>query len=125
MKQPPPFPDTNTFASVLGQAVWLMTVSKAHRDLQINQIEELVTPAVLLQQFKMYFKEKQPIAFISWAAVSDEVKARFDAGDTKLAANEWRSGKNIVVVQCVSPFSEEKSVLEQFWNSATAQHEAN
>lgn len=59
------FPDTATFASSMGQAVWLMTVSKAHRDLKISDIEDLVTPAILLQQFKIYMKDKQPVAFLA------------------------------------------------------------
>lgn len=77
-----------------------------------------MSPAVLLQQFRIYLKGKQPIAFLSWAAVSDKVKARFDAGDTSLAAHEWRSGENVVIVDCVSPFAERAEVEKQFWDSA-------
>jgi hemolysin-activating ACP:hemolysin acyltransferase len=98
----------------MGQAVWLMTVSKAHRDLRISEIEELVTPAVLLQQFKIYLKGKQPIAFLAWASVSNEIKARFDAGDLRLAPHEWRSGANIIIVDCVSPFAEREEIEKQF-----------
>lgn len=108
------FPDAATFASSLGQAVWLMTVSKAHRDLPIREIEARVSPAVMLQQFRIYLKGKQPIAFLSWAAVSDEVKARFDAGNTTLAVHEWRSGPNIIIVECVSPYAEKVEIEKQF-----------
>lgn len=110
----PQISDKATFASALGQAVWLMSLSKAHRNLAISRIEEVVTPAIFLQQFKIYFKDKKPIAFISWAAVSDEVKARFDAGDAQLAVDEWRSGENIVVVECVSPFADVEEIIHQF-----------
>lgn len=111
------FPDAATFSSVLGQAVWLMTVSKAHRDLKISEIEERVTPAIVLQQFKIYMKDKQPIAFLAWASVSDEVKSRLDSGNRSIAAEEWRSGENTVIVECVSPFAEEGKILSQFHRS--------
>ena len=80
----------------------------------MSEIEEIVTPAVLLQQCKIYMKGKQPIAFLAWASVSDEVKTRFDGGDRRLKAEEWRSGTNIVIVECVSPFAKEEEVEAQF-----------
>lgn len=114
---PKPFPDSETFASAFGQAVWLMTVSKTHRDLPISEIEAKVSPAILLQQFRIYSKGKQPIAFLSWAAVSDEIAERFKAGDRRLQPHEWRSGDNIEIVECVSPFARREDVEKQFWES--------
>ena len=106
--------DASTFASALGQAVWLMTVSKEHRDLPIRFIEERITPAVLLRQFKIYLKDKQPIAFISWAAVSEEVNARMQAGGFTLTPADWRSGNRVVVVECISPFAPKSEIIAQF-----------
>lgn len=116
-------PDAATFASTMGQAVWLMTVSKAHRDLAIREIEARVTPAIVLQQFKLYMKDKQPIAFVAWALVSDTVRDRL-AGDGTLAAEEWRSGANVVIVDCVSPFADPEDVKRQFWD-AVARNQGN
>lgn len=96
-----------------------MTVSKEHRDLPISEIEKRVSPAILLKQFRIYNKGKQPIAFLSWAAVSDEVKARFESGDKSLAPHEWRCGENIVIVECVSPFAERSEIEAQFNSSLT------
>ena len=113
----PKVPDATTFASALGQAVWLMTVSEEHRDLPISTIETLVTPAVALQQFKVYLKDKQPVAFIAWAAVSDDIKIRLAAGSYVLEPQEWRSGPNIEIVACVSPFALRSEIEKQFWES--------
>ncbi len=109
-----------TFSSTLGQAVWLMTASAKHRDFRISDIEAFVTPAVLLQQFKLHCKGKQPIAFISWASVSEEIKARLERGDRYLNAAGWRSGSNVVIVECVSPFAERAEFEKQFWSSVTS-----
>ena len=96
-----------------------MTVSKAHRELKISDIEDLVTPAILLQQFKIYMKGKQPIAFLAWASVSNEVKVRFESGKAHLEPHEWRSGSNIIIVECVSPFAERTEIEKQFTTSIT------
>lgn len=93
-----------TFASTLGQAVWLMTMSKDHRDLPISSIEKNAATAIFLRHFKLYSKGKQPIAFLTWASVSDEVKKRIESGNNVLELAEWRSGTNIVIIDCVSPF---------------------
>lgn len=109
------FPNSGDFASAFGQAVWLMTVSKAHRTLQVRDIEDLVSPAILLQQFKLYYKDKQPIAFLSWASVSDSVKEKMRDKSFRLSPADWRSGSNIAVVECVSPFASADDILEQFF----------
>ena len=117
----PHMKDSATFASAFGQAVWLMTLSKDHRDLKVKQIEDLVTPAVFLQQFKIYSQGKQPVAFLSWASVSDQIKARFDDGNRTLGAEEWRSGKHIVIVDCVSPFAPKDEIVKQFFDGLKSQ----
>lgn len=104
--------DAQTFASTMGQAVWLMTMSEAHKELPIRIVEERIAPALLLRQFKLYSKGNQPVAFLVWASVSDEVKERIENGEKKLDVKEWRSGNNIVILDCVSPFNP-AAVFEQ------------
>lgn len=104
--------DPATFGSALGQAVWLMTMSESHKEQPIKALEAEVLPAILLQQFKLYSKGTQPVAFLTWATVTDEIKKRFDAGDKSLELKDWRSGNNVVIVDCVSPFNP-KDVFEK------------
>lgn len=108
--------DAQTFASTMGQAVWLMTMSEAHKDLPIRVVEERIAPALLLHQFKLYSKGNQPVAFLVWASVNDEVKARIEAGDKKLDIKDWRSGNNIVILECVSPFNPAAVFEQKFLN---------
>lgn len=112
-----PTVDSATFASVMGQAVWLMSMSKDHRELPIKTVEDLLSPAILLKQFRLYSKGKQPLALVVWASVSDEVKARLESGDKKLELTEWRSGPNIVVVDCISPLHPADTFIETFMAS--------
>jgi len=105
--------DASTFGSALGQAVWLMTMDKRYRDRPIREIEAMVATPILLRQFKLYSKDEQPVAFLTWASVSDAVKAKVEAG-APLALEDWRSGASLVVVDVVSPFAEAEGVKERF-----------
>lgn len=112
--------DAQTFGSTMGNAVWLMTMDKAYRDRPIREIEALVATPILLRQFKLYSQKDKPIAFLTWAAVSDEVKAKLDAGG-KLELKDWRSGENVVVLDVVSPFTDREVIREKFLESARAE----
>ncbi len=106
--------DAQTFASTIGQAAWLMTMSKAHRDLPIKSLEDHLAPSILFKQFKLYSKGKQPVAFLIWASVSDEIKARIEAGDKTMDVKDWRSGEHIVVLDVISPFAGPAEIEKQF-----------
>lgn len=110
--------DAGTFGSALGQAVWLMTMDKRYRDLPVHEIERIVATPILLRQFKIYSKGKQPVAFLSWAQVTDTGKARIEAGEP-LELKDWRSGETVVVVDCVSPFNPREVFVESFLQTAT------
>jgi hemolysin-activating ACP:hemolysin acyltransferase len=93
------------FAHFLGLASWLMSMSNDHRDLPMSVLEQRVLPGILLKQFKLIEKGKAPVAFISWAKVSDEVKQRMLEPEAVLHVSEWRSGNNVIIIECVSPFT--------------------
>lgn len=117
----PPKINGQTFGSTMGQVVWLMTMSADHRDLPIREIETRVSAPLLLRQFKLYSKGDQPVAYLAWALVTDEVKARLDAGDRALELTDWRGGENLVIVDCVSPFAPVETITQQFLDAAKAQ----
>jgi cytolysin-activating lysine-acyltransferase len=111
------------FGVFLGLASWLMSMSADHKHLPFSTLDDAVLPAILLKQFKLIRKDGTPVAFLSWATVSDEIKAALDIGEkTKLAADEWRTGPNLFIVECVSPFAPaaviKEHFLKEFINSA-------
>lgn len=109
--------DAQTFGSVMGQAVWLMTMSAGHRELPIRTVETLISPAILLQQFRLYSKGKQPLAFLIWARVSGEIKQRLADGGALHEPADWRSGDNLIVVDCISPFAPKEKFIERFFET--------
>jgi len=108
---------SETFATALGHATWLAATSREHREKPISWLEEFVFPALAMKQFKLYFKGKQPVALLIFAFVSDEVKERWEKDRTMPKLTDWRSGKNVIVLECVSPFAERQVVIDEFMGS--------
>lgn len=116
---PPPKPQQiSAAAAMLGEAVWLMSRSDAHKHLFMNEIDWLVLPPVQLRQFRIWRRDKQPIGYASWAYLSDEAAARFadGASGTKLrriAPGEWKSGDQLWLVGVVSPFGAAEGMIKE------------
>ena len=108
-EEPPP----KTVSQVLGEITWLMTQSPRHKLIPLGDLEWLVMPAVLLKQFRMFYKGEQPVGVAVWALVDDLVAKRIDAGDKRLTAVEWKSGANMRILDVVAPFGGEAEIRAQ------------
>jgi cytolysin-activating lysine-acyltransferase len=100
-------PPSKTVAQVLGEITWLMTQSPRHKIAPLADLEWLLMPAILLRQFRIFYKGEQPVGVALWALADDLVARRIDAGDKRLAAVEWKSGINMRVIDIVAPFGGE------------------
>jgi cytolysin-activating lysine-acyltransferase len=97
-------PAPKTVSQVLGEITWLMTQSPRHKALALGDLEWLVMPAILLKQFRIFYKGEQPVGVALWALADDLVAKRIDAGDKRLTAVEWKSGGQMRIVDVVAPF---------------------
>jgi cytolysin-activating lysine-acyltransferase len=102
-----------TVSQVLGEITWLMTQSPRHKAMTLADLEWLVMPAILLKQFRMFYKGEQPAGVVLWALTDDIVAKRIDAGNTRLTAAEWKSGPHLRIVDVVAPFGGEAEMREQ------------
>jgi cytolysin-activating lysine-acyltransferase len=102
-----------TVAQVLGEITWLMTQSPRHKAVPIGDLEWLLMPAILLRQFRIFYKGEQPVGVAVWALADDLVAKRIDAGDRRLAAVEWKSGPKLRIVELVAPFGGEAEMRAQ------------
>jgi cytolysin-activating lysine-acyltransferase len=102
-----------TVAQVLGEIVWLMTQSPRHKAIPLGDLEWLVMPAILLRQFRIFYKGEQPVGVAIWALADELVAKRIDAGDRRLAAVEWKSGPKLRMVELVAPFGGEAEMRAQ------------
>jgi cytolysin-activating lysine-acyltransferase len=111
--EPQAEPPSKMVAQVLGEIAWLMTQSPRHKVMLIGDLEWLLMPAILLRQFRIFYKGEQPVGVALWALVDYLVAKRIDASDRRLAAGEWKSGSNMRVVDVVAPFGGEAEMRGQ------------
>lgn len=100
-------------AEIIGQAVWLMSLSPAHQHLQLSDIQWALLPSISLQQFKLFRKEGMPAAFVTWALLSDAVQAKYRTGQYRLKPPDWNSGRFLWLIDIVVPFGALDAVLER------------
>ena len=102
-----------TVAQVMGEITWLMTQSPRHKAIPLGDLEWLVMPAILLRQFRIFYKGDQPVGVALWALADALVAKRIDAGDRRLTAVEWKSGAAMRIVDIVAPFGGEAEMRAQ------------
>jgi cytolysin-activating lysine-acyltransferase len=107
--EPPP----KTVSQVLGEITWLMTQSPRHKAIPLGDLEWLLMPAILLRQFRIFYKGEQPVGVALWALADDLVAKRIDANDKRLTAVEWKSGTNMRIIDIVAPFGGEAEMRGQ------------
>jgi cytolysin-activating lysine-acyltransferase len=106
-------PPPKTVSQVLGEITWLMTQSPRHKAIPLGDLEWLLMPAILLRQFRIFYKGEQPVGVALWALADDLVAKRIDANDKRLTAVEWKSGSKLRIVELVAPFGGEAEMRAQ------------
>jgi cytolysin-activating lysine-acyltransferase len=107
-----PQPQTNRLsaaAALLGEIVWLLGRSDAHKHIFLTELDWMVMPPIPLRQFRIWRQNNQPVAYASWAFLSDEASQRFIDGAAaghvgRLAPGEWKSGEQLWLIDFIAPF---------------------
>jgi cytolysin-activating lysine-acyltransferase len=117
----------HTVAEALGQITWLFSQSGAHKNLKIADLEWSVMPALLVEQFRIFrfgplpgvdklkpedFPsgltkdgfEQMPLGVAFWGWLSEEAEAKVERGE-RLAAEDWKSGDRLWLLELISPFA--------------------
>ncbi|MBR0988264.1 toxin-activating lysine-acyltransferase [Bradyrhizobium liaoningense] len=106
-------PPPKTVSQVLGEITWLMTQSPRHKAIPLGDLEWLVMPAILLQQFRIFYRGEQPVGVAFWAVADEIVAKRIDAGNVRLTPAEWKSGASRKIIDVVAPFGGEAEMKDQ------------
>jgi len=96
---------------ILGQVAFLMSSSPLHKHMFIGDLEWLVLPPIKLNQFRVFRKDGNPVAFASWALLSEEVEQDMQNGRRKLKPHEWNEGDRPWLIDLVNPFGGGEEIL--------------
>jgi cytolysin-activating lysine-acyltransferase len=97
---------------MLGAVTWLMMQQAANRHTLLSELEWRVMPALVLNQAKLYLKDEAPMAFVSWARLSEEVAQRYQAAPHQLTMADWASGDQIWLIDMFTPYGGAQEVLK-------------
>jgi cytolysin-activating lysine-acyltransferase len=97
---------------LLGPVTWLMMQQSASRHTLLSELEWRVMPALILDQAKLYVKDEAPVAFASWARLSEVVAQRYMGTPHQLALTDWNSGDQIWLIDVFTPFGGAQDVLK-------------
>ena len=89
-----------------------MMRSPVHRHLFLADLEWLVAPPLKLKQFRLFRRDRVPVAFVSWGLLTDEVEQRVVNGVWRLQPGDWKAGDRLWVVDVVAPYGGLDAITE-------------
>lgn len=106
-------PNPPTVSHLLGEMTWLLTQSPLHRGLSIGDIEWLIMPALIHQQFYVFRDGDKPVGLALWAKCNAEAVQKLEGGmikpENRLTLEEWTSGEAIWLVDLIAPFANQEN----------------
>jgi len=129
----------NTVAEALGQVVWLLAQSPAHKELKIKDLEYTFMPAIVHEQVRVFRfgrlpaadptelakfpdlgagritqegLETMPLGVAIWAKLSQAAEAKLERSE-RLTLADWKSGDRVWLVELISPFATKENRLTE------------
>ncbi|MDE1475890.1 toxin-activating lysine-acyltransferase [Xenorhabdus bovienii] len=100
------------FFDALGMMTCLALRSPYHREWTLADIETNFLPALMKNQYKIYFDHNEhPKAFITWARVDDATHHGLIENGITPNANKWSSGHHLWFIDLVAPFGDAFKVV--------------
>ncbi len=84
--------------ALLGEILWLFAQSREHAATPAAVLLARVLPALAHRQARLIRQGNEPVAFVSWARLSDEAEERWLTGAAPLRPQDWASGGKLWLV---------------------------
>ncbi|MDJ0511434.1 MAG: toxin-activating lysine-acyltransferase [Crocosphaera sp.] len=97
---------------LMGCIIHLMINSPLHRQYQIMSLAERFIPSLIHNQFRYYEIKGNPIGFVNWAWLTDEVEKKFITGQYVLPFEEWQGGPNLWFPEFLAPFGHARFIVK-------------
>ncbi len=99
--------DTQSYSDrasvIIGDVVRLMLALPTHKHMNLTDIVQRIVPAISLNQFRVLHKDDMPLAYLSWAKLSDDVEKGLRNTPLSLNPMDWSSGDNLWIVDRIAP----------------------
>jgi cytolysin-activating lysine-acyltransferase len=98
-------PQKMSLDAVIGHVVWLMMQTRAYRHVFLADLEWMVMPPLLLNQYHLFRDKNRIVAFAAWAYLSEEAEARLQGGNPRLTPADWKGGDRLWLIHLFDPFN--------------------
>jgi cytolysin-activating lysine-acyltransferase len=80
----------------------------------VTDIEWLLMPPIMLNQFHMWQDQGRPHGFASWAYFGEEQEERIAGkGIRRLMPTDWKTGEALWLIDFVAPFGGQEKMVEE------------
>ena len=105
---------------LLGPVAWLMMQQPHTKHTLLSELEWRVLPPLMLDQAKLFMRDGSPLAYVSWARLSNGAAQRYRQAPHQLSFNDWSSGEEVWLVDVVAPFGGLQRLMEELRSGALA-----
>ncbi|BAQ90358.1 ACP:hemolysin acyltransferase (hemolysin-activating protein) (HlyC) [uncultured Mediterranean phage uvMED] len=96
-----------------GDLCYLLAASGKYNKWTFGKIKHLFLPPIERGQYLMFHNDGKPVAFISYAYVSDELLEDLKSGARWMQPGQWNCGENIFISDFIAPFGNVGGILRQ------------
>jgi len=91
---------------VLGELAALMAQCELYKHTSLDDFSQLVLPALVSGQMRVWRRDGLPVAFATWAYLDEAHETDVLHNDARLAVDAWTCGDRPVVMDVVAPFGD-------------------
>jgi cytolysin-activating lysine-acyltransferase len=84
-----------TMGRMLGDIVWLLSQSPAHKHFSLADLEWMVMPPLALGQYRIFRDGEKPLGVAFWGYLSEETEKKLEGGATRIMPQEWAQGMRV------------------------------
>jgi len=90
-----------------------LALSEESRHTLLSELEWRVMPPLVLDQAKLYMRDEAPVAYVSWARLSDAAAARYQQAPHHLTSGDWQSGSQNWLIDLCTPFGGGSDIITE------------
>lgn len=109
-------------SAIMGEMVWLYSMSKMHRGWPISSIHQWLVPALMYKQYRIYHKGSKPVGLVTWGWFSKEVEEAYVRNPRMLSPKDWQSGDRGWLLDFIAPFGDALRIGADLKSTVFAEH---
>ncbi len=93
-------------SAILGEMVWLYSMSDLHRSWPVASIHQWLLPALMHKQYRLYHRGKRPVGLVTWAKLTAQAETAYVRNTRSLQPKDWVGGDRNWIIDFIAPFGD-------------------